>query len=79
LSAIQAEAQALILAAKEASSFILEGPVFFTDSSNLARAAAAPGANKQAMLWEIRRHAIEFQNIVALLSARSSTSKGRSM
>jgi hypothetical protein len=49
-SAILAEAQALLLAANVASSLNLAGSVFFTDCSNLAKAAAAPGANNQAML-----------------------------
>jgi hypothetical protein len=40
-SAIQAEAQALLLAAQIASSLMLQAPVFFTDCSNLARAVAA--------------------------------------
>jgi hypothetical protein len=59
-SAIQAEAQALPLAAKVASSLIMIGHVFLMDCSNLARATAAPRENDQAMLWEIRRHAIKF-------------------
>jgi hypothetical protein len=69
-SPIQAEAQALILAAHIASSMMLQEPVFFTDCSNLAKATAAPGANSQATLREIRRHAIKVQNITAAMSAR---------
>jgi hypothetical protein len=53
-SALQTEAQALLLAAN------MESPVFFMDCSNLAKAVAAPGAIDHAMLWEIRRQAIEF-------------------
>jgi hypothetical protein len=41
-SAIQAEAQDLLLAAHIASSMMLQSPVFFTDCSNLARAVATP-------------------------------------
>jgi hypothetical protein len=36
----------------------------------LAKAAAALGANDHAMLWEIKRQAIEFQNITSSMSAR---------
>jgi hypothetical protein len=68
-SAIQVEAQALVLAGHIASSMMLQSPVFFTDCSNLARAVAAPEADSYASLWEIRRHAIEFQNTTVLLSA----------
>jgi hypothetical protein len=45
-------------------------PIFFTDCSNLAMEAAAPGANNHAMLWDIRTQAIEFQNITPSMSAR---------
>jgi hypothetical protein len=61
-SAIQAEAQALVLAGHIASSMMLTSPVFFSDSLNLARIVASPGADSHESLWEIRRHAIEFQN-----------------
>jgi hypothetical protein len=69
-SVIQAEAQALVLASHIASSMMLRSPVFFSDNLNLARTAASPGATSQASCWEIRRHAIEFQNSTELLSAR---------
>jgi hypothetical protein len=69
-SIIQAEAQALVLAGHIASSMMLRSPVFFTDNLNLARTVAAPGADSHVSLWEIRRHAIEFQNTTELLSAR---------
>jgi hypothetical protein len=63
---IQAEAQALLLAGNIiASSLNLRVSVLFTDCSNLAKAVAAPGASDQAMLWEIRRQTIEFQNTTA--------------
>jgi hypothetical protein len=68
--ALQAEAKAILLAAEVASSLLLQELVFFTECSNLVRAAAAPGAIGQTTLWEIGRHAIEFQNISALLSAK---------
>jgi hypothetical protein len=71
-SAIQAKAQALLLAAKVASSLLLHQPIFFTDCLNLVRAAVVPGASNQAMLWKFRRHAIEFQNITDLMSARQA-------
>jgi hypothetical protein len=70
VSVIQAEAQALLLAGHIVSSMMLSSPVFFTDNLNLARTAAAPGASSQASYWEIRRHAIEFQNTTALLAPR---------
>jgi hypothetical protein len=69
-SVIQAEAQALVLAGHIASSMMFRSPVFFSDNLNLARMVAAPRANSQASCWEIRRHAIEFQNTTELLSAR---------
>jgi hypothetical protein len=68
---LQAVAQALrILAANFASSLNMANPGFFTDCSNLEKAAAAPGATDQAMLWEIRRQAIEFQNVTLSLQLR---------
>jgi hypothetical protein len=69
-SVIQAEAQALVLAGHIAASMMLRSPVFFSDNLNLARTVASPGAHSQASCWEIRRHAIEFQNSTELLSAR---------
>jgi hypothetical protein len=69
-SLIQAEAQALVLAGHIASSMMLHSPVFFSNNLNLARMVAAPGANSQASYWDIRRHAIEFQNSTEHLSAR---------
>jgi hypothetical protein len=68
-SAIQAEAQALMLAGHIASSLMLTSPVFFSDNLNLARTVAAPGADSHESIWEIRRQAIEFQNITEHLSA----------
>jgi ribonuclease HI len=62
-SAIQAEAQAMLLAAQFAYAMNLQNPVFFTDNSSLARAVASVGAKDPAMLWEIRRQAIQFQNL----------------
>jgi hypothetical protein len=44
-SAIQVEAQALMLAGHIASSLMLTSPVFFSDNLNLARTVAAPGAD----------------------------------
>jgi hypothetical protein len=35
-----------------------------------AKAAAAPRVNDHAMLWEIKRQAIEFKNIISSMSAR---------
>jgi hypothetical protein len=69
-SVIQAEAQALVLAGHIASSMMLRSSMFFTDNLNLAITVAAPGADSHVSLWEIRRHAIEFQNTTELLSAR---------
>jgi hypothetical protein len=68
-SVIQAEAQALVLAGHIAASCMLRSPVFFTDNLSLARTAASPGGCSQASCWEIRRHAIEFQNSTEPLSA----------
>jgi hypothetical protein len=47
-SVFQAEAQALLFAARVASILRLQKPIFLTDSTNLAKAAAAPSiANQQ--------------------------------
>jgi hypothetical protein len=59
-SPIQAEAHALTLAGRLASALHLQEPSFFSDCANLVKAAAAQGASNPAMLWEIRRQAIEF-------------------
>jgi hypothetical protein len=48
----------------------MANPGFFTYCSNLEKAATAPGATDQTMLWEIRRHAIEFQNVTLSLQPR---------
>jgi hypothetical protein len=48
----------------------LSNPMFFTYFPNLAKAVADPGAADQSMLWKIRRHAIEFQNITLPLQPR---------
>jgi hypothetical protein len=53
-SPIQAEAQALLLVGNISSSLNLRDTVFFTDCSNLAKMAAAPGTSDQMMLWEIK-------------------------
>jgi hypothetical protein len=46
-----------------ASAAQLQTPVFFTDCSNLAKGVPASGANDPALLWEIRRQVIQFQNL----------------
>jgi hypothetical protein len=68
-SALQAEAQALHLAAQFASAMHLHRPTFFTDCSSLAGAVAAPGANDPAVIWEIRRQVIQFQNLTRPLQS----------
>jgi hypothetical protein len=60
-SPIQAEAHALSLAGHLAATLDLQEPIFFSDCANLVKAAAAQGVANPAMLWEIRRQAIDFQ------------------
>jgi glutathione S-transferase len=69
-SPLQAEASALVTAAEVVSSLLLQGPIFFTDNLSLAKAAAAPGARDHAMLWEIRRQSIQFQELTQSLKAK---------
>jgi hypothetical protein len=64
-SPILAEVAALITATQIASSLILEDPIFFTD--NLA---AMPGARDPTVLWEIRRQAIQFQELTQPLRVK---------
>jgi hypothetical protein len=71
-SPIQAEDHALSLAGRLAAALRLQDPMFFSDCANLvkAAAAAAQGAANPAMLWEIRRQAIEFQEDTRSLQPR---------
>jgi hypothetical protein len=69
-SPIQAEAHALLLAGRLAAALRLQEPTFFSDCANLMKAAAAQGAANPAMLWEIRRQAIEFQEATNQLQPR---------
>jgi hypothetical protein len=69
-SPIQAEAHALLLAGRLAAALRLPEPSFFSDCANLVKAAAAQGAANPAMLWEIRRQAIEFQEETKALQPR---------
>jgi hypothetical protein len=69
-SPIQAEAHALTLAGRLAAGLHLREPTFFSDCANLVKAAAAQGASNPAMLWEIRRQAIEFQEDTKSLQPR---------
>ena len=68
-SALSAEAQALLLAAKLAHALELSSPTFFTDCLSLARAAAASSSTADAMLWEIRKQVAEFGNYSKQLHA----------
>jgi hypothetical protein len=67
---IQADAAALVTAAHIAYTLILKDPIFFTDILNLARAANALGAKDPTVLWEIRRQAMQFQELTKPLKAR---------
>jgi hypothetical protein len=69
-SPIQAEAHALTLAGRLAAGLRLREPTFFSDCANLVKAVAAQGASNPAMLWEIRRQAIEFQEDTRSLQPR---------
>jgi hypothetical protein len=67
---LQAEAEVLLIAANIASSLLLQEPIFFIDNLNLAKAAEASGAMNPTVLWEIRRQAIQFQEITQQLHPR---------
>jgi hypothetical protein len=69
-SPIQAGAHALMLAGRLAAALRLQEPSFFLDCANLVKAAAAQGVANPAMLWEIHRQAIEFQEETKSLQPR---------
>jgi hypothetical protein len=69
-SPIQAEAEGLLIAANIASSLLLQGPYFFTDNLGLAKAVQAHGGADPNVLWEIRRHAVQFQETMQMLRPR---------
>jgi hypothetical protein len=69
-SPIQAEAYALSLAGHLAAALRLQEPIFFSDCANLVKAAAMQGATNPAMLWEIWRQAIDFQETTRSLWPR---------
>jgi hypothetical protein len=58
---IQAEAEGLLVAANITSSLLLLDLFFFTDNLSLAKAVQAQGVADPIVLWEIRRHAVQFQ------------------
>jgi hypothetical protein len=63
-SVIQAEAEALLLAARIASILQLQEATLLTDNATLARAAAAPSASHSHVPWEIRRHIADYNSLV---------------
>jgi hypothetical protein len=62
-SALQAEAEAFLLAIKTAEFLHVKQPTFLTDNINLARAVAAPSITQ--VPWEIRKHIANFKEILA--------------
>jgi hypothetical protein len=56
-----AEAEGLLVAANIVSSLMLQEPYFFTDNLNLEKAVQSNGGTNPAVLWEIRRQAVQFQ------------------
>jgi hypothetical protein len=69
-SVIQAEAQALLLAARIAAGLKLQQQTFLTDNITLAQAATAGPDCLQEVPWEIRRYIADYIQI----SSFSSTS-----
>jgi hypothetical protein len=69
-SPVQAEARALSLEGCLAAALRLQEPIFFSDCVNLVKAATTQGAANLAMLWEIRRQAINFQEVTRYLRPR---------
>jgi hypothetical protein len=70
-SPLHVEAHALVMAAQIASSLILQDPIFFTDCLGIAKAVAAFGSKYPVVLWQIRRQALQFQEITNTLRART--------
>jgi hypothetical protein len=68
-SVIQAEAEAFLLAAKIANRLHIQQPVFLTDNSILAKAAAAPAISDSQVPWEIRRHLAQYKLLSASCNA----------
>jgi hypothetical protein len=64
---LQAEAEGLLIATSIASSLLLQDPYFFTDNLGLTKAVQARGGADPNVLWEIRRQAVQFQEIMQLL------------
>ena len=62
-SVLQAEAEALLLAARVAAVLCLQHHTFLTDSSVLAAAAASASTNLQQVPWEIRRHIATYSQL----------------
>jgi hypothetical protein len=68
-SVLQAEAEALLLAARIASTFHLQDITFLTDNSTLAKAAAVRSVSHSQVHWEIRNHIAGYINLTQSLGA----------
>jgi hypothetical protein len=68
-SVLQAEAEALLLAARIASTFQLQDITFLKDNSTLAKAAAVRSVSHSQVPWEIRNHIAGYINLTQSLGA----------
>jgi hypothetical protein len=73
-SVIQAEAQALLLAARIAAGLKLQQQTFLTDNITLAQAATAGPDCLQEVPWEIRRYIADYIQISSLSTGSTSSS-----
>jgi ribonuclease HI len=64
-SVLQAESEALLVAARIASALNLRHLSFLTDNSTLASAAASQETTIQHIPWEIRRHIADYRSLTA--------------
>uniref|UniRef100_A0ACD5WKA5 Uncharacterized protein n=1 Tax=Avena sativa TaxID=4498 RepID=A0ACD5WKA5_AVESA len=69
-SPMQAEAEALLLAAAVAQNLNIQNPVFFSDCRNLTLAAAAPDERDQLVPWEIRKQINQFHRLIKHLGSQ---------
>ena len=67
VSALQAEAEALVLAAKAVSVMCLQEPTFFSDCLALSRAAVTSSLTDCTVPWEVRKQVLDFKNSSAHL------------
>jgi hypothetical protein len=63
-SILQAEAEALLVAARIALALQLQGHTFLTDNSTLASSAATQSTSLEQVPWEIRRIIADYRNLI---------------